>query len=296
MNRFVATLLLLGLPCSVLADNARDWQNVPKDINIVFGYYDSVRTNTAIDTSLPLNGASLNASLYILRYARSFDIDGRSSGIQVIQPYVHLKASLDDSHVFPGAYYNDGSGDTQFGFVHNLFGAPALSEEAFSRWTPGPFLTAALWVTAPTGEYDNSKLINIGANRWNVKPELAFGVPIGPTWLEINPMVTFYQQNDEYQGHRKLAQRPLWLIEGHYSLTLNRALWISLDGSYSTGGETRIDGTLQDNKQENVLVGASLGWQLSPQFGGAIAYTDTVAEKMGSPDVDTLMFRLQYAW
>lgn len=296
MNRFTLPLLILAWPLTGIADNARDWQNVPKDINIFFGYYDSVRTNTAIDTALPVEGASLDASIYIARYARSFDIAGRSSGVQIIQPFARLKASLDDSLLFPGAQYNEGLGDTQIGFIHNVFGAPALNQEEFARWTPGGFVTSASWLTVPSGDYDSNKLINIGANRWSLKQELALGFPIGSTWLEINPMVTFYQQNDRYQGNKRLAQRPLWLLEGHYSVTINRALWVSLDGSYSTGGETRVNGTLQDNKQENVVAGASLGWQLSSQFGGAIAYTNTLQEKSGSPDVDTWTFRLQYVW
>lgn len=39
-----------------VADNARDWQNTPIDLNMVFGYYNLIDTNTPIDTSLPLDG------------------------------------------------------------------------------------------------------------------------------------------------------------------------------------------------------------------------------------------------
>ena len=31
-------------------------------------------------------------------------------------------------------------------------------------------------------------------------------------------------------------------------------------------------------------------------FGGLIAYTDTVSERTGSPDVNTWTLRLNYAW
>jgi hypothetical protein len=39
-----------------------------------------------------------------------------------------------------------------------------------------------------------------------------------------------------------------------------------------------------------------MGFMLSPQFGGLIAYNDTVSERTGSPDVNTWTFRLQYVW
>lgn len=286
----------LILPCAGYADNARDWQNVPDDIDILFGYYSNINSNTSIDSSLPVDNASVDADLYILRYARSFNLQGHTAGIQLMQPVANIRASLDGSTFNGDTHTNNGIGDFQLALVYNIFGAPALNSQEFRLWTPEMFLTTALWITAPTGDYDKHKLLNIGANRWVMKPELAFGYPIGPFWIEINPMVSFYQDNDEYLGSHHLAQRPLYTAEGHLSLTVNQTMWISLDSTFSKGGETRIDGSLQNNKQQNVLLGASLGFMLSPQFGGAVAYTDTTQEESGSPDISTWMFRVQYVW
>ena len=295
LSAFTAATLAL-MPGIGFADNARDWQNTPTNLNMVFGYYNRVDTNTPIDTTLPINGLSLDADLYLFRYARSFGIDGRNSAIQFIQPYADVSASFDNAQFFSGTKRNGGMGDTQIVFAHNIFGGPALTAEEFASWKPETFLTGALWVTMPTGDYDKDRIINIGSNRWVFKPELGFGTPIGPTWLEINTYVSLFGDNKDYHGDSKLEQKPLYAIEGHYSYTINRALWVSLDATYNRGGESRIDGDWQDNKQENGLLGASLGFMLSPQFGGLIAYNDTVSERTGSPDVNTWTFRLQYVW
>jgi len=295
LGRFTAVILTLT-PMLGFADNARDWQNLPTDLNMVFGYYSRIDTNTPIDTSLPIDGLSLNADLYIARYARSFAVDGRNSAIQILQPYADISASFDNAQFFDGTKHNGGMADTQFVLVHNLFGGPALTKEEFANWTPETFLTGALWITAPTGDYDKDRIINIGSNRWAFKPEIAFGTPIGPTWLEFNTYVSMYGDNNDYHGDGKLEQKPLYGIETHYSYTINRALWASLDATYNRGGETKINGDWQDNKQENGLFGASVGFMLSPQFGGLIAYSDTVSERTGSPDVNTWTLRLQYAW
>jgi hypothetical protein len=289
-------IAIVLLPITAQADNARDWQNLPTDLNMIFGYYNLIDTNTPIDTSLPIDGLSLNADLYILRYARSFGMDGRNSAIQIIQPYADVSASFDNARFFDGTRHDGGVGDTQLVFVHNLFGGPALSKEEFASWKPVTFLTGAFWLTTPTGDYDKKQILNIGANRWVFKPELAFGTPIGPTWLEFNTYVSLYGDNDDYLGDNKLEQKPLYAVEGHYSYSFNRALWASLDATYNKGGETKINGVNQDNQQQNTLVGASLGFMLSPQFGGLIAYSDTVSERTGSPDVNTWTLRLQYAW
>ena len=289
-------LTLAMVPILGYTDNARDWQNLPTDLNMLFGYYSRIDTNTPIDTSLPIDGLSLNADVYIMRYARSFAVDGRNSAIQILQPYADISASFDNARFFSGTKHNGGMGDTQVVLVHNIFGGPALSKEEFAKWKPETFLTGALWITTPTGDYDKNRVINIGSNRWVFKPEIGFGTPFGPTWLEVNTWVSLYGDNDEYQGNGKLEQKPLYAVEGHYSYTINRALWASLDATYSAGGETKIDGDWQDNKQANTLVGASMGFMLSPQFGGLLAYTDTVSERTGSPDVATWTVRLQYVW
>lgn len=295
LSAFTAATLAL-MPGIGFADNARDWQNTPTDLNMVFGYYNRLDTNTPIDTSLPITGLSLNADLYLFRYARSFGIDGRNSAIQIIQPYADISASFDNAQFFSGTKHNGGMGDTQVVFAHNFFGGPALTAAEFANWTPETFLTGAFWLTMPTGDYDKDRIINIGSNRWVFKPEIGFGTPIGPTWLEINTYVSLFGDNKDYHGDSKLEQKPLYAIEGHYSYTINRALWVSLDATYNRGGESKIDGDWQDNKQENGLLGASLGFMLSPQFGGLVAYSDTVSERTGSPDVNTWTFRLQYVW
>lgn len=293
---YITAVTFAVTPFAVHADNARDWQNTPIDLNMAFGYYNLIDTNTPIDTALSIDGLSLNANVYIARYARSFAVDGRNTAVEILQPYADLDASFDNGQFFSGTKHNGGMGDTQLVIAHNFFGGPALTAQEFAAWTPGTFLSGALTVVTPTGDYDKDRIINIGSNRWVVKPELAFGTPIGPTWLEFNTYVSLYGDNDDYFGNRKLEQKPLYAIESHYSYTINRALWVGLDAIYNTGGETKIDGTNQDNKQENTLVGATMGFMLSPQFGGLVAYTDTVSERTGSPDVNTWTVRLQYVW
>lgn len=289
-------LALATCPLLASADNARDWQNLPIDLNMVFGYWNLVNSNTPIDSSFPLDGLSVDADVYILRLARSFDLAGRNAAFQLLIPYADVTAKLDNAVLLNGKKDNSGMGDVTAVFASNIFGGPAVTKEEFATWQPETFLSYALYVTAPTGDYDNKQIINIGANRWVVKPELAFGTPFGPTWLEINAYASFYQDNDDYIGHNKLEQRPLGTIETHYSYTINRALWVSLDATYAKGGETKINGTTQDNEQENKTLGASLGFNLSPNFGGLVAYADSYEPQSGAADTNTWTVRLQYVW
>lgn len=280
-----------------LADNARDWQALPTDLDMVFAYYSNINASTAVNTPLPFDGVNTDADLFVLRYAHTFSIDGRLSAIQIIQPYANVSASLNDAEWLTGSKGASNLADTQILFVHNLTGGPALSKEEFRRWTPEPFVTAAFWVTVPTGSYDRNKTINTGANRWAFRPELASGYPVGPFWFELNTWATFYTDNNDYHGDQTLSQRPQYAAEGHISYTFSPALWVSADGSWAGGGETTVNSDVQNNQQQSTSLGASLGFMLTPQFGGMVSWLRTVEHRSyTTPDVDNWTFRVQYAW
>jgi len=279
--------LFLCVSSGASADNARDWMNLPKDLNIVFGYYAPMNVDAP--------GVNIDADTFLFRYGYTFSIAGRTSAIQIVQPYTRLSASPDNARL-PVNFINENPGDTQIVFVHNIFGSPALSASEFRRWKPGPYLSGAFWLTVPDGQYDNNSVLNAGANRWAFKPELASGYPVGPVWLELNGWAVFYTDNDDYLGNNTLSQRPSYTAEGHISYSLSPELWLSVDSAWTGGGETKVNGILQDDEKRNVMLGASFGFQVTPQFGGMVAWTNLVDRREGSPDVDGWTFRLQYAW
>ena len=174
----LALAVLLGaasLPVTARADGARDWLNLPIDMNFLFLYYTYSNNETSINSPLPADGAEVSASVPILRYARTFDLGGRIGGFQLVVPYAFINAELRGTSVSRSI---DGIGDITAIFLANIYGAPALSREAFAGWTPGEYLTGAVSITMPTGDYDKGRLINPGKNRWAVKPQLSWGRPV----------------------------------------------------------------------------------------------------------------------
>ena len=73
--------------------------------------------------------------------------------------------------------------DPRFRFSVNLYGAPSLSLQEFADYKQDLILGASLQVSAPLGQYDSSKLLNIGTNRWSIKPEL--GVSKAPGGVDV---------------------------------------------------------------------------------------------------------------
>src|SRR5687767_10331383 len=69
-----------------------------------------------------------------------------------------------------------GFADTRAKLSVNLAGNPAMGLREYSMAPRKTIVGTSLTVTAPTGEFDASKLINLGTNRWAVKPEIGVAI------------------------------------------------------------------------------------------------------------------------
>ena len=80
----------------------------------------------------------------------------------------------------------------------------------------------------PSSQYSATKLINLGTNRWSVKPEVGVAVPLGRWDLDGYLGFMFYTDNtDFYPGGVARSQDPLLSIQGHVSYTIRPRLWIA---------------------------------------------------------------------
>jgi hypothetical protein len=144
----------------------------------------------------------------------------------------------------------------------NFFGAPALSLDEFATYRQDLIIGASLQVTAPLGQYDSSKLLNVGTNRWSVKPELGVSKAWGPLTLELIPGITFFTNNNNFFGGKTLEQDPIYSLQGHLIYEFSPAFWAAFNSTYYVGGRTTVDGE-QGQEPENVRVGVTAALSLS---------------------------------
>jgi hypothetical protein len=127
----------------------------------------------------------------------------------------------------------------------------------FQDYRADLIIGASLGVSIPLGQYDASKLANIGTHRWAVKPELGISKTLGPWTVELATSATFYTVNDDFFGGRVLKRDPLFAAQAHAIYHTRFGLWAALDATYYMGGRTTIDGE-PGERGENVRVGATL--------------------------------------
>ena len=284
-----ATFILGTSKIYAAGDGPRVFWAVPVDTNVITPMYFSIDSNFGFDNSLIVPNAEFDTNIMALMYTRAISFGGNLGSVSVIIPGAKVEASLGNLPALQGE--SSGLGDITVMGVMSLMGAPAYSKEEFGSYVPETIVDLLLAVTAPTGEYDSDKIINLGTNRWSVR----VGAPImhffssGPgnsTTIEVQPSVTFFTDNDD----ASLEQDPLYKLEAHLTHDFSMMLWGSVDAMYTTGGETTVNGIEKDNSQRSLGLGVSLGAFFSPTMGMTLSYGEIVSNNEHSQDGS--MFRV----
>jgi hypothetical protein len=171
------------------------------------------------DPSLPLKDGHVQANAMLLAYARSLNIWGTTGKFDLILPYAWASGTATFAGQ-PRAPDVNGLGDLRFRLSVNLYGAPALTLKEFENYKQDTIIGVSVQVSAPSGQYDPEKLLNIGSNRWSVKPEIGTSKAWGPVTLEFTPSATIYLKNNDFLGGRTLEQTPIYGDAGPRHLRL----------------------------------------------------------------------------
>ena len=198
----------------------RAYSNVPVGVNfLVAGYY-RTRKGLSFDTASPLADPNLETDNGLLGYARALDLWGKSGRFDVIVPYTFLSGTA-TYQGNPVAREVDGFGDPLFRMSVNLYGAPALTLSEFRSYQQDVIVGVSLQVQAPAGQYDDTRLVNVGTNRWTFKPEVGVSKTLGPWTFELQAAVTLFTTNPDFFNGSRRAQDPLVFVPMAWHLQLS---------------------------------------------------------------------------
>ncbi|MHB8110727.1 MAG: transporter [Syntrophorhabdaceae bacterium] len=247
-----------------------------------------------LDPSLPVQDVDIQIHSPFAAYARALDVWGRSGKIEIVLPYAFLSGT--------GTFQDQtrdrkvsGFGDPGVRFSVNLYGAPALSFQEFQEYRQDTIIGVSLLVTAPLGQYDSSKLANIGTNRWSFKPEIGISKALGQWTLEVAAGASFYTNNDSFLGSHTRKQDPVYSMQGHVIYNFRSGIWAGLDATYYTGGRTAIDGVKGDDLQKSWRMGATAAFPVNIRNSIKL-YTSTGIQTRTGGDFDVLGIAWQYRW
>jgi len=260
---------------------ARAYGNLPVELNVMQLLYYQADTNGG-----PLRATSQAG---IMRYYHPFDFLGRLAVIGGFLPYGKATLSvpplgLDQQLI--------GLADPTLILGMDFYGAPALSKKAFRDYKQNTILGGSVQVTAPLGRYDSARSLNLGGNRWVIKPELALSQALGSWVFDLFANYHYYTSNSAYLGSLKREQDGRWGIDTHVSYTIKRGMWLSLDYLRSWGGETRINGLPRGDKVRDARIGVTANMAFSAAYSFQLTYRkDIVTRSINESRSLTLKFQ-----
>lgn len=289
-------LACLGAAAAVQAQDIdpRQYTNVPEGVNFLVSGYSYTQGGLSFDTSLPFKNPHLGTNSGVLGYSRALDLWGQSGKIDAVVPYTWLYGSAD----FEGDRVSrsvSGFADPAFRLSVNLYGAPALTAKEFRSYKQDLIVGAAFQVFLPWGQYDDTRLVNIGSNRWAFKPSLGVSQALGPWTLESTAAVTFYTDNTDFFGSSTRSQDPIYSVQGHVIRSFGSGIWASLSATYFTGGSTTIDGVDKRDLQRNWRAGATLAMPVNAHNSIKLYASTGVSARTGN-NFDLLGVAWQYRW
>jgi len=291
----IVCTLMTGFSTACAQDiEPRAYSNAPVGVNFLIAGFAYTQGGLAFDHALPVKDPQLDTYSAILAYARALDLWGKSGKFDVIVPYTCLEgsANLDGQTVEREV---DGLADVKFRLSINLYGAPALILKEFTKYKQDLIIGASLQVSVPSGQYDSSKLVNIGTNRWSFKPEVGVSKAVGPWTLEVAAAATLYTDNKDFFGGNTRSQDPLYSLRGHAIYSFPLGIWASLDATYFMGGRTTLNDERNEDLQRNWRVGGTLAFPVNAYNSVKLYVSSGVSSRTGN-DYDLIGIAWQYRW
>jgi hypothetical protein len=295
--RGTCCLFLLSCYSAVLAAQElqpRAYVPTPVGLNFISTAYSNNRGGMLFDPSLPVEDSRVNAHLAVLTFGQTLGVAGRTAQIIASLPYV--KADLEGNVSGTQEHrYRSGLGDVIVRYAMNICGAPAMDRRQYAAYRQKTIVGASLTVTAPTGQYDLNRVINIGTNRWSFKPEIGVSRAVGKWTLEGVAGVSLFTENNRYLGNSVRTQVPLGSLQFHVVRLLPRKMWLAGDWTIYTGGRTQVNGADNPDYQGNTRAGATFGIVVSPRQAVKISYFEGVWTRYGN-DVRSIGISYNFIW
>jgi hypothetical protein len=291
-----ALALLLGLPAFAFGQELepRAYSRSPVGANFALVSYGRTEGDIVFDSSSVFSDVSARVNAAAVGAGRVFGLAGRQASLALAVPYAlgDVSGNVGEDR---RAITRSGLADPRLRFSTLLVGGPAQTRSEFAGSARGPIVGVSLVVVPPLGQYDSSRLINLGANRWAWRPEVGVSLPRGPWQFDLYAGVWLFGTNDDFYGGQRRTQEPVASYQTHVSYTFRPGAWVAVNANYYTGGVTTVDGVRGGDLQNNLRVGLTISMALTRGHSLKLAYSDGATTRVGG-DFRSIGVAWQYLW
>lgn len=268
----------------------------PTGGNFAIASYGFSIGNILLDNSLPVEDLDASINSLVFAYARSFKLFKRLAKFDAIVPYAFGNYNAIVNNADTSAS-RSGFGDPLFRLSIIWIGANPLSPPDFFKQEQKKFnLGTSLRVIAPLGQYDPTKFLNLGTNRWTLKLTLAGSYTLAKrVVLEGHFNSAFFTENTSFFNGNTLKQKPLLSTQFHATYLFKPGIWLAASIGRSYLGETILNGEEQDNLQNTSRYGLVFAYKLKQHSALKLGFTSGITARYGA-NFTSIIFAYQYIW
>ena len=272
----------------------RIYGNLPIGMNFLIAAYAHSTGGLAINPALPVKDAQLKVDTPAFGYVHAFEAWGKSARFEAVVPAGCLSGTAEASGVLVS---RDVCGllDPSFRLALNFYGAPALTLKEFASYKQDLVAGASLLVQPPLGQYDPSKLVNLGTNVWTIRPDIGISKAAGPMTFELGLAASLFTTNHDFFGGKTRQQDPVYSTRANLIYTFHNKVWASLNATYYIGGRSTVNGVENDDFISSKRVGLSLAFPVDRQQSIKLHGSRGISVRTGT-DFDILGIAWQYRW
>jgi hypothetical protein len=297
MKWFLGICLLISAFAKGQDLEPRALTTLPLKMNFVAAGYNYSFGNVLLDPAIPIEDLNSNVHSGLLAYVRSFGLFGNSSKFSILLPYSNAD--------FEGVAFGvdsmrnvNGFGDPIIVLSSNFYGSPALGIKDYSTYKQGTVVGFNLKMRLPLGQYDHTRTLNIGSNRFMFRPEIGVSSRKGKWIFESYLALWLFTQNNSFWSVNKaitMQQKPLFAIKQHFIYAFKNKTWLALNAGYGIGGSTVNDSRELDNRISTIRLGATMVKPLGKKHALKLNYNAAIALEKG-PAFQSVSVVYQYRW
>lgn len=290
---FFLSLVIFVVASPVYAQDLepRRWTPVPLDVQLVGIGYAKSAGDITFDPVLLIEDVKSDVDILGVSYVNSFKLFNKLARFDAMFPMANgswegLVDGVETKVSRKGLF------DPKLRVSVNLLGTPVTNAKGMRNYLAdkksNTVVGAALSLSLPLGNYYSDKLINLGENRYTLRPQLGVVHTSGKWSYELTGSVFIHSDNKNFYNGKVREQDPLYAIQGHVIYSLNAGKWLSLSTGYGAGGKSTVDNESKDDKKHMLLSALSFGMPVSRSQSIKIAYVNGKTNSPTGTDSNSL--------
>lgn len=277
INEIVCWLIAFLIGNTIIAQDIepRRWTELPLGTQTVGAGYAYSFGDVFFDPLLQVEDATVEINTIIASYVRSIRIGTKLGRIDVLIPFnfADWEGQLSGASA---SLNRTGFSDPRIRFSLNLVGVSAIeSNELRDYVMEHPVRTTigvSVALTLPLGQYFDEKLINLGQNRFIIRPQAGM-VHTWRKWsFELTVSTFLFSHNTNFFSGSNREQHPIFAFQSHLIKRLKPGFWASISAGYGVGGESLVNDLPNNDVRADLLAALSFGFPIGKNQGAKIAY------------------------